>query len=429
MQSDQFLSVLLRQGVGKTSLAMQFAALHGETFRSELISGISRLSVQRALHRLQRSLSMPANDSADEPGPGPVPLPRDPCLLLIIDGVTEVSAVAGLIPRSALCRVVITSTVRHIDHGYRPIELHPWTPEESARFIRGALPQSTPVEVASLATALGHHPLAVSQAVNYCLASGRPIAGFLTQLARQPDVALQRGTSADHPTGLVPAIELQLQLLRQQNQTACDLLMLLAHMALAPVDEQLLRNADTRALTLTAYLRPVHSSIWTRLKAAVTRQPLVKAHVLSAVSGRAQQISEKLAEPAVGEAAVDLLGERSLIRRVGTDLTLHPLIATVLRHQEIDPLPWIELGLGLFLDKFNPNDMLTAVAELDADTDHIAALVLLALDHHHFGPAVAAAAMLLCLYLATRSGIAPLDTIDAAADFAVRTLAGVSTLS
>ncbi|GLY99836.1 ATP-binding protein [Actinoplanes sp. NBRC 103695] len=422
---DEVTPVLVHgmPGAGKTSLAMQFAGLHGESLRPELISGTSRLSVQRALHRLQTVLTAPEDDTAEEQIAGRLALPRDPSLLLIIDGVTDVATVAGLIPRSTLCRVVITSTVRHIDHGYHSIELLSWTPEVTAQFIRGALPRSTPAEVASLGAALGHHPLAVSQAVNYCLASDRPIAGFLVQLGRQPDVALQRGTTADHPTGLVPAIELQLQLLRQQNATAGDLLMLLAHLALAPVNEQLLRNANTHALTVTPYVRPLHSSVWRRLKAIVTGQPVVKAHVLTEVTRRAREISDKLADPSAGETAVDLLVERSLIRRAGPDLMLHPLIGTVLRSQETDPLTWIELGLGLFLDKVDPNDPFGAVAELDAAMDHITALVLLALDHHHFGPAVTAAAMLLCLHLATRSGIPPLDTIDAAADFAARTLA------
>ncbi|WP_433294345.1 hypothetical protein ACQP2F_32860 [Actinoplanes sp. CA-030573] len=417
-------------GAGKTSLAVQFAALHDTELRPVMISGTSRSSVRRALARLRRSAV--AGDGTEEADEGESPvreaLPHDPSLLLIVDGVTDAAVVAGLFPSRAWCRVVITSTARHIEHGFNAIELTVWSAAESAAFIRTALPDSSTAEVRALGEALGNHPLAVSQAVNYCLASGRPIAEFLGQLDRQPAVALGRGTSAGHPTGLLAAINLQVQLLRQQDPVAGDLLMLMAHLAPVAIEEELLRTAEVTALVRTPFLHELPVSTWARWRAFIARRSVVKGRVYAEATARAHSFTSALQDPAVGEAAVDALVHRSLVRRTGTTLALHPLIATVLHNSEPDPLSWLELGLGLYLERMDPNDLYSSVAELDADMEHIAALVLAALDHQHFGPAVAVAAMVLSLHLATRGGIPPLDSIEAGADFAVRALALVDSL-
>ncbi|GIE36078.1 hypothetical protein Ait01nite_091230 [Actinoplanes italicus] len=426
-------------GAGKTSLAVQFAALHNDSLRAVVIPGTSRSAVQRAVARLLHppGNSVPAGenpavvgsvvnaDSIDEDQDQhlPVALPRSAALLLVIDGVTDASAIAGLIPRRSLCRVLITSTVRQIDHGFHRIELSTWSPTESSRFIRAILPDATPSDAASMGSSLGHHPLAVSQAVNYCLASGRPISGFLARLKRQPDIALQRGKVAGHPAGLVSAIELHLRLLRQNDEVGHDLLMLLAHLGPEPIREELLQRVGAYVLVATPYLQDVKVSRWARLKAKTTGRPLADRFIVAEISKHVQRISAELADDAARETAVDNLVERTLVRRAGTNLTVHPLIATVVRQSDSEPLTWIELGLGLFLDQMlldEPDDL---TAALDEDMDHVVALVLLALQHGHSGPAVIVASIAVCRYLANRSGIPPLDTVEAAAEFAMNTLA------
>ncbi|WP_169734256.1 tetratricopeptide repeat protein [Hamadaea tsunoensis] len=412
-------------GAGKTSLATQFAALNAGKLQAVFISGTSRVALQRALAKLQprNAVSVAQTDLQDLGAPVTVRLPQNSATLLVIDGVTDPGALAGLIPRHGLCRVVITSTVRHLDQGFASIELPVWTTTESSTFIQAALPESSDDDRRSLGTALGHHPLAVTQAVNYCLASNRSISDFLTRLAAQPAVALQRGIAAGHSKGLVATIDLNVRLLREQHPTACDLLILLAHVSAEPFDVEHFGRLHGYLYVKTPYVWRPTISRWARLKAAVTRQPLPDAHIVIPQSARAPAIAAALSDDATREDAVDTLVRQSLVQRRSHGLLLHPLIATVIRQHEPDPVPWIEIGLGLYAESLGLADQDDVTVAVDPDIDHIAALTLLALDHGHSGYGVIGASIVVCQYLYSRGSIPALDTADRAAEFALRTLA------
>jgi tetratricopeptide (TPR) repeat protein len=140
-------------------------------------------------------------------------------------------------------------------------------------------------------------------------------------------------------------------------------------------------------------------------------------------SARTPAIDVVLSDDATREDAVDTLVRQSLVHRRGQGLLLHPLIATVIRQHEVDPVPWIELGLGLYAEPLSLEDPDDVTIAVDADIDHIAALTLLALENGHSGYGVIGASIVLCRHLATRGSIPLLDTVERAAEFALRTLA------
>ncbi len=91
----------------------------------------------------------------------------------------------------------------------------------------------------------------------------------------------------------------------------------------------------------------------------------------------------------------------------------------MLRQLEPDPTPWVEIGLGLFAEPLALEDAGQINAALDRDIDHVAALVLVALDYGLHGPGVIASSTVLCRHLVTRSDVPPLDKIDRAIGFAL----------
>ncbi len=100
--------------------------------RATLLDGLARLAGQART-------SMEDGITAAS-GPVTPPLPGNSATLLIIDGMTEAETIRGIIPRQSLCRVLITSTVKHLDQGYVHVELGVWRPSESDQYLRMILP-------------------------------------------------------------------------------------------------------------------------------------------------------------------------------------------------------------------------------------------------------------------------------------------------
>jgi tetratricopeptide (TPR) repeat protein len=408
-------------GSGKTSLATQFAATHADAFQPIFITGTSRASVERGL-AMVRGAAGPAHpdDLSDASGPATHRLPGSSATLLIIDGVTDTKAVAGLIPRRSLCRVVVTSTVRHIDQGYEPIHLGTWSRVDTLAFVAAAFPSSPAAARRRLAVALGDHPLAVTQAVNYCLGADRSIDEFLHRLGNQPEVALQRGIAASHPSGLVGAINMHIRSVQQQHSAAYDLLVLLAYLSGEPFDERLFSRRHGLVFAAPLQKRRVEEPFLDRLRRPIRGDRQGRFAVDAEMTVRAREADRALSDEATREQAVDLLIGRSLATRRSDGLVVHPLIAAVVKHLEPDPSPWIELGLGLLAQPLELPNAEEVNAALDRDIDHIAALVVAALDSDLHGPGVLAAGTVLCRHLATRSDVPPFDTVERAIEFASR---------
>ncbi|MBR7833260.1 ATP-binding protein [Actinospica durhamensis] len=365
-------------GSGKTSLATHYAASRAASFRPIFINGATRAGVIRSLVQLAGGGDNDAwNDElARAAGPVTAKLPGNCATLIVIDGVDDVTLLRGIVSRKSLCRVLITTTRGHLDQGYEHVELGPWSIGDASRFVESVLPASLPDLRDRLVRVLGGHPLALTQAVNYCQATRRPIEHFLRKLTTKPLDALGLGSASGHPEPVVQSVALNIEAAREREPAAFELLGLLAYMSADPFDETLLGSHGGHAYVYVASdgLEPTEpSASATAIRRAVRD------------------------EDALEEAANTLVG-MSLAERRDTGLVVHPLVALITRGLGGDPQPWLEVGLAPFIDLLNKD-----AAELDERAErhlsHALRLAEHAMSAGLFGPAVALTCINLAQYL------------------------------
>ncbi|MFE7799419.1 hypothetical protein [Nocardia sp. NPDC057440] len=182
-------------GCGKTSVAVQFAAMQREALRSVFVKAVSRAEVIAALQQLSgHGEDLQNVGIAEARIPVTPALPATTGLLLILDGVDDPDIVRGLIPRRSLCRVLITTTVTNLDSGYQELALSSWDPQESRAFLGAHLPHEPSSEHERLRAGLYDHPLALNQAVDHCRVLGRTIEGYLA-----PSINCESAWGSAHP--------------------------------------------------------------------------------------------------------------------------------------------------------------------------------------------------------------------------------------
>lgn len=388
-------------GCGKTSLAAQFAALHRDSFRPIFINASSRTTLIQELAILagHGDTAVWETGIADNRGPVTPQLPWNSATLLVLDGVTAAENVRGIVPRQALCRIIITSTISHIDQAYRQIELLQWKRSESHEFIRTVLPEANEEERDGLASALSDHPLALTQAVNYCRVTHQEINEYLSKLAREPLSILARGEASGHLDSVVKTIQINIELAQAREPVAADLLGLLAHMGSSPVNLTLFE----RELHLAFVNRPMRDRAkrWATLGRIQKRKAkdfsTLKCNYYT--TRQAANIRDVLKQEELRDRAIETLTFMSLARKSGNALSVHPLVALVVRQLIADPVPWLEVAFGLFV----PEMMSGSAREyntLDSHLDHLISLSINSLDSQLQGPAVLAACHFLTWRLA-----------------------------
>jgi hypothetical protein len=107
-------------GTGKTSLALQFAALWSPTLEPVLIDASSRVSLATGLAQLGDA---PVAEPSTLRGSVAPVLPGTSAMLLILDQVSDRDVVQGLVPRRGLCRVIVTTTVKYLDESFQELEI------------------------------------------------------------------------------------------------------------------------------------------------------------------------------------------------------------------------------------------------------------------------------------------------------------------
>ena len=378
-------------GCGKTSLATQFAAKHSNTLRPVFISAETRAVLLRNLARLAGQEHQETAETGITAAGGPVTpsLPGNSGTLLILDGVTDVDAIRGIIPRQSLCRVLITSKVKHLDQGYTHLELDSWQPEESAQYLRLSLPDASDNDRLRLANALHHHPLALVQATNHCRLMDRPVPEFLERLVNEPLNTLDMGEASGHQTSTIQAIKLNIASVSERDSLAKDLLNVLAHLGSDPLPLSLFER-NLAIATVASYSQPIPTPSpprwrkWLgRLQPESPHSQELKWHDAEAVC-----ILKALTDPVSRDRAVDALLKSSLVSLRGGGLVLHPLVALVLRNLSLDHvLRWLEIGFGIVLT----GGEISALDEIDRADEllgHLSALTLTALENHFNGPVV-----------------------------------------
>lgn len=389
-------------GCGKTSLATEFAAKHSDVLRPVFISTETRVAL---LHNLAR-LAGQEHDETTETGitaaGGPVtpPLPGNSGTLLILDGVTDADTIRGIIPRQSLCRVLITSTVKHLDQGYMHLELDSWRPEESEQYLRVSLSDASENDRRQMANALYHHPLALVQAANHCRLMDRSVPEFLERLANEPINTLDMGEASGHQRSIIQAIKFNVASVSERDPLAKDLLYVLAHLGTDPLPLSLFKQRLAIAMVASpSQLIPTPpSSRWRkwigRLRPEPPQSQEVKWHDADAF-----RILKELVNPASRNRAVNVLLKSSLVSIRGGGLVLHPLTALVLRNLSSNLLRWLEIGFGIVItggkiESLDDND------RADELLGHLLVLTATALENHFNGPAV----FVSCHHLARRLG-------------------------
>ncbi|WP_147455192.1 ATP-binding protein [Saccharothrix australiensis] len=383
-------------GTGKTSVAVELAVQLSERFRPVFVSGRTRASLIGDLIRLGGAQYDDVWNLGIAAAAGPVtpqlPFPAD--TLLIVDGVTDVETLRGVIPRSAPCRVLITSTVRQLDQGYAQVELTEWQPEESVRYLELVLPDASVEDRRLLGKALHHHPLALTQAAHHCRLMARSVDTFLKHLVSEPLVALDVGEASGHRDTTLRTIQLNIKMAVGRESLAGDLLAMLAHLGTDPVPVGLL--AQRLPVTYvkgygTTGTEPQNRSQW------FFRRRGKRPASSEERSDTARDMVRALSDAGRRERAIASLVSLSLVRVGAERLSVHPLVALVARCLAEDPLPWLQVGYGLFVQHLNPaDDQLGGSRE--SFLGPIASLTDIAMRHGYAGTVVLAA----CVHLARR---------------------------
>lgn len=311
-------------GIGKTSLAVQFAALYSDEFRTVILDGSDRSLLVEGLSRAGVEVPDPSGGVLTAVASA---FPGGPRTLWLIDGVRTLEAIRGLVPGENEARIIITTTSAAVAATFRKLEVTHWQPNESISYIRDALPTSSPDEAAQLAACLHHIPLAICQAVAVCGVTQRTIPGYLELLASQPASTLGLAVSRSDRTVLTTTM-LSVDTVRQQMPLAVDLLRLLAHMGSAATPEVMLQN-------------------WSAVVWLPDEPRLFPAdpEALAEVS----PFAEMVGDPVQRTQAIALLVDAALLTIRNHDLSVHPLIQHIVRERCVgDVHPLLHVGIGLF---------------------------------------------------------------------------------
>ncbi len=340
-------------GVGKSALAERFAV--GSSMRAQVIAADTRAGLLAGIHQLNPPPEPPIAPAAGSYATQPIRLPEpaipdDPELLLVVDGLTDPSVVAGLVPRASRTAILITTTCPHVDDGFRHLPVGGLSQGDAEAYLAKVLPATVQDGMALLIEAFDGNALGLVQSANYCLATGITPEQYLDRLRRDPVRLLDLGHAAGHPQTLTAAIN--------------------AGLAEACTDPA--ARALAGALALLAP-DPVPEWIFSKPPVLVERED----HDDPVGADDAQEAAghlAALADPLVLDSAVTSLARHGLVSRGPGGLSMHQLVQEVARTVIDQPAlrPRHEATIGLLLAAMARDDIRPSP---DVLTPHVAAAV------------------------------------------------------
>ena len=272
--------------------------------------------------------------------------------------------------------------------------------DESREFVKRAFPATSVEDRESLAARLSDHPLAITQAVNYCRVTGRTADDFLLRLAQEPVRVLNLGQASGHLDSVVKTITMSMEAAEERCAGSSYLLTLLSHLGNDPVDEGLLEAGVGIAFVSVAVTASHKRRLRQKRRLIFRQSPRQPPTVTYSATVLAQHLFRLFKDSAWRDSAVETLLMTSLVSRRGHGLIVHPLIARIVREFAEDSRPWLEIGFGLFIE-LTQSGSERDFTNLDPHLDHISALASIALEKGFGGPAIIVA----CYVLARRIGM------------------------
>ncbi|GAA2715896.1 hypothetical protein GCM10010437_098670 [Actinoplanes palleronii] len=351
--SDQAVAPVVLSGIpgiGKSALVRQYAATRSTKIEAWVVPADSRAALAQGLYEIgggaPRPVERETGDRASASA-AQAPLPEDPYLLLIIDGVTDPATTNGLIPRRSLTRFVITSTATHLDDAFVHLQVDPLDQADSVAYLYSVLSDESPDMLAEVAQVFAGHPLGLVQAASYCRSQRISASGYLQRVAAAQVPLLDLGRAADHPTPTATAIRELFRIAVESEPAVIPLAVAMACAAPEPLPEMVFE-----------------------------RQILVQSEDGEPSPAETQLVS--LTDVLVRDRAVAALHQSSLVVRERDELHIHPLVQSVIK----DTMPagdraaWARACLVLLLHAANTDqdDSFTASSSRRFGA-HIAACV------------------------------------------------------
>jgi tetratricopeptide (TPR) repeat protein len=222
----QALAIQGGGGIGKTSLAVEYAYRHHARFEvvwwlraEEPVSLISDYAA------LAAALDLPQGAQADQQQAALAVhdwLATNTRWLLVVDNAPEPAAATGLaaplerlvdlLPHVIGGQVLVTSRDARWEREARLAALDLFTPEEAVRFLLARSASQDTTAASQVAELLGYLPLALEQAGAYTREAAISLGDYLQRLQRYPEVALAMGEPRDRDPADTVAVTWQVSL-------------------------------------------------------------------------------------------------------------------------------------------------------------------------------------------------------------------------